>query len=123
MAEYLLGIDNGGTAAKAALFGTDGGEIAVASRTLEMLSPKPGHTERDMNEVWQATAEAIRNVLAESKIDPKDIIGIATAGHGNGLYLVDKQGYIRYWWFGELNWQGAEGEKTMRKRIEELLAE
>jgi len=92
MAEYLLGIDNGGTAAKAALFGTDGGEIAVASRTLEMLSPKPGHTERDMNEVWQATAEAIRNVLAESKIDPKDIIGIATAGHGNGLYLVDKQG-------------------------------
>ena len=39
------------------------------------------------------------------------------------LYLVDKKGYIRYWWYGELNWQGQEGEKIMRQRIEELLEE
>ena len=39
------------------------------------------------------------------------------------VYLVDKQGYIRYWWYGELNWQGAEGEKLLRRRIEELIAE
>ena len=39
------------------------------------------------------------------------------------VYLVDKQGYVRYWWYGELNWQGAEGEALMRKRIGELLAE
>jgi peroxiredoxin len=39
------------------------------------------------------------------------------------VYLIDKHGYIRYWWYGELNWQGAEGERIMRRRIEELLAE
>lgn len=39
------------------------------------------------------------------------------------VYLIDKKGYIRYWWYGELNWKGTEGEKIMRKRIEELLAE
>jgi peroxiredoxin len=39
------------------------------------------------------------------------------------VYLIDKQGFIRYWWYGELNWQGAAGEKIMRRRIEELLAE
>lgn len=39
------------------------------------------------------------------------------------VYLIDKQGYVRYWWLGELNWQGAEGEKIFRGRIEELLAE
>jgi len=38
-------------------------------------------------------------------------------------YLIDKEGYVRYWWYGELNWQGAEGEALLRKRIEELLAE
>jgi peroxiredoxin len=38
-------------------------------------------------------------------------------------YLIDKQGYIRYWWYGELNWEGAEGEKLLRERIEQLLAE
>ncbi len=39
------------------------------------------------------------------------------------VYLIDNRGDVRYWWFGELNWQGAEGEKILRKRISELLAE
>ena len=39
------------------------------------------------------------------------------------VYLIDKKGHVRYWWYGELNWKGAEGEKYMRERIEELLAE
>ncbi len=39
------------------------------------------------------------------------------------VYLVDKRGFVRYWWYGELNWQGAGGEKLMRERIEQLIAE
>ncbi len=39
------------------------------------------------------------------------------------VYLIDKRGFIRYWWYGEMNWQGVEGEKWMRRRIEQLLAE
>jgi peroxiredoxin len=39
------------------------------------------------------------------------------------VYLIDKGGYIRYWWYGELNWQGAHNERLFAKRIEELLAE
>ena len=39
------------------------------------------------------------------------------------VYLIDKHGYVRYWWMGELNWEGAEGEKIFRRHIEELLAE
>ncbi len=39
------------------------------------------------------------------------------------VYLIDKHGYVRYWWLGELNWEGAEGEKILRSRIEELLTE
>ncbi|MHC4327782.1 MAG: thioredoxin domain-containing protein [Planctomycetota bacterium] len=38
-------------------------------------------------------------------------------------YLIDKDGYIRYWWYGELNWQGAESEKLLRSRIRELIQE
>jgi len=39
------------------------------------------------------------------------------------VYLIDKQGFVRFWWYGELNWQGATGEKQMWDRIHQLLAE
>ncbi len=39
------------------------------------------------------------------------------------VYLIDKQGYIRRWWTGEMNWEGTPGEQQMRKTIEQLLAE
>jgi hypothetical protein len=39
------------------------------------------------------------------------------------VYLLDKRGYLRYFWPGELKWQGAKGDQWMRERIEELLAE
>lgn len=39
------------------------------------------------------------------------------------VYLVDKRGYVRDFWPGELKWQGNDGEKYMRERIEGLLAE
>jgi peroxiredoxin len=39
------------------------------------------------------------------------------------VYLVDKHGRVRYWWYGELDWQGAGNQKVAERRIEELLAE
>ncbi len=39
------------------------------------------------------------------------------------VYLIDRQGRVRSWWYGELNWEGAGGEESMRKNIEKLLAE
>jgi peroxiredoxin len=39
------------------------------------------------------------------------------------VYLIDKQGFVRYWWYGELNWQGAVGEQYMGDKVRELIAE
>ena len=39
------------------------------------------------------------------------------------IYLIDKKGYARYRWDGELNWKGARGQEIMEKKIEALLAE
>ncbi len=39
------------------------------------------------------------------------------------VYLIDKRGYLRQFWPGELNWQGNNGEKYMRDWIERLVAE
>ncbi len=45
-----------------------------------------------MDELWQSTATAVKEALSTSGIDPEQIIGIGTTGHGNGLYLLDKEG-------------------------------
>ena len=39
------------------------------------------------------------------------------------VYLIDRQGFLRRWWQGELNWRGGDGEQQMRRTIEQLLAE
>jgi len=46
---------------------------------------------------------------------------------GNGMwpsvYVLDKRGYMRAFWPGELKWQGATGDQQIKQRIEALLAE
>jgi peroxiredoxin len=39
------------------------------------------------------------------------------------VYLIDKKGFLRRWWQGEMNWQGTPGEKQMRETLEMLLKE
>jgi peroxiredoxin len=39
------------------------------------------------------------------------------------VYVIDKRGYIRVWWQGELNWQGAAGDKMIADTILKLLKE
>ena len=92
MGQYLLGIDNGSTVSKAAVFDLHGQEIAVASCKAETVYPHPGWTERDMETLWQSTACAIREAIAKSGVRPEAIAGVGNTGHGNGLYLLDKQG-------------------------------
>jgi L-xylulokinase len=92
MADYLLGIDNGSTVSKAAIFDLQGKEVAVASRTVEIDYPKPGWTERDMDAIWSSTAEAIKEAITRSGVKPSQILGVGTTGHGNGVYLLDKKG-------------------------------
>lgn len=92
MTEYLLGIDDGSTVSKAAIFDLEGREVWVASRKIEPDYPHPGWTERSMELLWQSTAEAVREAITASGIRPEQIVGIGVTGHGNGLYLLDKKG-------------------------------
>jgi L-xylulokinase len=92
MNEYLLGIDNGLTVAKAAIFDLDGREVAVASRRADAAYPHPGWTECDMGALWRNTAAAIREAIEAAGLPPEAIVGVGCTGHGNGLYALDRQG-------------------------------
>lgn len=94
--KYLMGIDNGGTFSKVAIFNTTGKQIAVTSEKTEVLTPKPGFTERDMDDLWKANVKAIKGAIVQAGIDPGDIAGISFSGHGKGLYLTDEHGNPTY---------------------------
>jgi len=87
MHKYVMGIDNGGTLAKAVIFDLKGKEIVSASKKIDVITPKPGYTERDMEVLWQANAEIIKEALEKANIEPGNIIGVSCTGHGKGLYL------------------------------------
>ena len=89
---YFIGLDNGGTATKAALFDRNGKEIGKAVVATASITPKPGFVERDMEEMWNANCAVISRVLKETGVDPRDVAGIGIAGHGKGLYLWGKDG-------------------------------
>lgn len=71
--KYLLGIDNGGTFSKAAIFDENGEQISVASVPTETLTPKPGYTEKNLDDLWDVNAQAIKNAIEKSGIDSKEI--------------------------------------------------
>lgn len=89
---YLMGIDNGGTVTKAALYDTAGREIAISSVKTEMLFPHPGHTEKNIDDLWAANARVITEVMRKARVAAGEIAGLAVTGHGNGMYLVGADG-------------------------------
>lgn len=83
----LLGIDSGLTVTKAVIFDSDGTQLAVARRRVTQFMPKPHYVERDMDELWGATADAIREAVAQSGRPADDIKAISVTAHGDGIYL------------------------------------
>jgi L-xylulokinase len=94
--KYLLGIDNGGTFSKAALFDENGNQISVSSVPTITITPKPGYTERDMDELWEVNVRAVKETIEKSGINPQDIAGVSFSGHGKGLYMVGEDGRPSY---------------------------
>ena len=96
MEKYAIGLDNGGTMIKAALFDMNGTELSVSSRPTKINSPRPGYTERDMEDLWLSNCSCIREVLDNSGISGDAVIGIAVCGHGKGLYPWGKDNKPAY---------------------------
>ncbi|ANH07141.1 FGGY-family carbohydrate kinase [Shinella sp. HZN7] len=92
MQDYLLGLDAGNTVIKAVIFDRTGRELAHAGEEGHSRMPSPGHVERDLGELWANARHVIRTCLDKAGIAAGDIAAIGCAGHGNGLYALDRAG-------------------------------
>ena len=80
----------------------------------------------------KVNAQAIRNAIEKSGLDPKEIAGVSLTGHGKGLYMVDENGKPSYngivstdsraWKYIEKWSQDGTKEKVFEKSIQDILA-
>jgi L-xylulokinase len=92
MPDFILGIDAGGTAVKAAVYALTGVELGVTARPLRPITPTSGHAERDPEQLWAGLCAVIREAMAKAGVTGEDIAAVGITGYGNGLYLTDANG-------------------------------
>lgn len=90
--KFLLGLDAGNTVIKAVLFDLEGRQVAMHALDGQSNTPEAGHVERDLNELWANAKTAIRVCLETAGIEAAQVAAVGCAGHGNGLYLLDRAG-------------------------------
>lgn len=77
----LLGLDVGTTGVKALVFSVTGQVLGSAYREYPLLHPRPEWTELDGNQVWELTAEAIRQAVETAgHDDPVEAVSVSCLG-------------------------------------------
>lgn len=96
MMQYLMGIDVGGSVAKAAIYDIRGKEICAAGKAMDTLTPQPEYRERDTEQIRNSIYDAVAEVLKNSGVKGKEIAAIGVTGQANGLYMFDRNGVPTY---------------------------
>ena len=92
--QYLVGIDVSTTAVKAILIDSRGGVVGSASTPLSLAIPRPGWSEQDPADWWDATVASIRALLDRSSVSPKSIVSLGLTGQMHGAVFLDARGNI-----------------------------
>lgn len=92
MKAYLLGVDAGTTSFKAALF--DGEKRLVAARQLDyaLLTPRADWVEYPAEAYWRHFCDLTRALLAEARVDARDIEALSVSSQGETLILLSERG-------------------------------
>lgn len=88
----LVGIDVGSSAVKAAAYSEDGRLIGAASSSLSPIYPAPGLWETDPDDVWRATAAAMRELCAQEAVQHDIPRAIAVSASGRENFPADENG-------------------------------
>ena len=89
---YTIGIDLGTSAVKLLLMG-DGGEIIrIVSKEYPIEFPRPGWSQQNPEDWWEAVCTGIPELLAG--LDAGQVRGIGAGGQMHGLVALDKEGAV-----------------------------
>lgn len=91
---YLAGIDIGTTGAKVILCDALGHVVGEASEEYPTAYPQPNWAEQDPQDWWRATCRIVRQAVAQSGVDPKQIAAISVSDQAPSVVAVDRAGEI-----------------------------
>jgi glycerol kinase len=89
-ATHILAIDQGTTSTRAVLFDAAGEPLAQAQRELTQHFPKPGWVEHDPEEIWRAALDTCRAVIADRRIEARDIAAIGITNQRETTLLWER---------------------------------
>jgi glycerol kinase len=90
MARFVLSIDQGTTGSTAAVFNADGNLVTQSSLDFRQIYPKPGWVEHDPEDIWKSVTSTIEQVLASSKVSPRDLAAIGITNQRETLVVWDR---------------------------------
>lgn len=90
--QCILTHDIGTSGDKATLISTSGKILGVAEKNYEVNYPNPGWAEQNPKQYWNAVVETTKNLLKNTKTDPKDVIGVSLDGQMMAAIPMDKDG-------------------------------
>lgn len=85
---YYLGIDLGTSACKFLLLNEQGAVLRAVSREYPLSFPRPGWSEQNPQDWWDACRSGIPALL--EGFDPKKVAGIGAGGQMHGLVALDR---------------------------------
>ena len=90
--KYILAHDTGTGGDKAVLTDLQGRVIHCAYQDYGIYYPQAEWAEQDPEELWRTVAATTRKVIAESGIDPQEILGVGISAQMFNLLPVDEKG-------------------------------
>jgi len=91
MAEkYLLALDQGTTSSRAVLFDLAGHPVGQRSRETHSFYPQAGWVEQDPEEIWESQLAVAQEVLAQTGVSPRDVIGIGLTNQRETTILWER---------------------------------
>lgn len=90
MGKYVVGIDVGTTGSKAMVVDLKGNIIGKGYREYELNYPNPNWVEVGAEFLRDITFEAVKDAVADSKVDPKEIEAIGFSVNRSSFCLVDE---------------------------------
>lgn len=89
--QYLIGVDLGTSASKAALYRTDGTLVTEASAEVPLYHPQPGVVEQKNDDFYQTAAQTVSECIRSSGIDARQVAAIAFDSQMAGIGTVDEE--------------------------------